>query len=43
MAEGKKLLTSPPKIYIDWKCKSSPVIAQGVCGACYTIAALETI
>lgn len=41
--EGKTVFTTPEPISIDWTCLSSPVISQGVCGACYAIAALEAI
>jgi hypothetical protein len=37
------VFTTPEQISIDWTCLSSPVISQGVCGACYAIAALEAI
>lgn len=32
-----------PNIVVDWSCQASGVITQGVCGACYAIAALESI
>ena len=32
--------TTPPSISIDWSCKASPVINQGLCGACYITSAL---
>lgn len=37
------VFTVPPSLYADWSCKASPPISQGVCGACYAIAALESI
>lgn len=41
--EGRDIFTVPPAINVDWSCRASPVITQGVCGACFTIAALEAI
>lgn len=34
------MYTTPPSIRIDWSCKASPVINQGLCGACYIVSAL---
>ena len=28
---------------IDWSCRASPVVNQGVCGSCFVIAPLESI
>lgn len=35
--------SEPRKIKVDWGCKASAVVTQGVCGSCYIIAALDSI
>lgn len=35
--------TIPSSVSIDWSCKASPVMNQGLCGSCYIIAPLESI
>lgn len=41
--KGNVMFTRPEGGRVDWSCLASPVISQGVCGASYAIAPLESI